>query len=167
MGLGGAAAEASPIMNNSKRCPEVLFLCTGNYYRSRTAEAVFNHYALAQALDVRATSRGLGLSADNKGPISPHAILWLEANGVPFDRRQPQDLAVDDLSAAHRTIAIDQTEHRVMMSVRFPEWVDRIEYWTIHDLDRTSASEALSAIERRVRALVDAYGETTPQAADS
>ena len=30
----------------------VLFLCSGNYYRSRHAEAVFNHRAAAAGLDV-------------------------------------------------------------------------------------------------------------------
>jgi len=36
----------------------VLFLCTGNYYRSRHAEAVFNHHAERLGLGWRAVSRG-------------------------------------------------------------------------------------------------------------
>ena len=31
----------------------VLFLCTGNFYRSRHAEAVFNHHAAASGIGCR------------------------------------------------------------------------------------------------------------------
>ncbi len=39
--------------------PTVLFLCTGNYYRSRFAEALFNAVAGKMGLPWKATSRGL------------------------------------------------------------------------------------------------------------
>ncbi len=39
----------------------VLFLCTGNYYRSRFAEALFNSVAGRMGLPWRASSRGLAL----------------------------------------------------------------------------------------------------------
>ncbi|MEM7677395.1 MAG: low molecular weight phosphatase family protein [Myxococcota bacterium] len=145
-------------MSESQQSPEVLFLCTGNYYRSRTAEALFNHYAATQGVDARAISRGLGLSAKNKGHISPHALAWLQARGVPYERRDPLDLTAADLASARRIIAIDETEHRAMMNLRFPKWAARIEYWVIHDLDRTGPSQALAEIETRVRALFGMVG---------
>ena len=36
----------------------VLFLCTGNYYRSRFAEALFDSVAVRMGLPWRASSRG-------------------------------------------------------------------------------------------------------------
>src|SRR5260370_39303693 len=46
----------------------VLFLCTGNYYRSRFAEVLFNSVAAKMGLPWRASSRGLGLGrGGNKG----------------------------------------------------------------------------------------------------
>ena len=39
----------------------VLFLCTGNYYRSRFAEVLFNSVAGKMGLPWRASSRGLAL----------------------------------------------------------------------------------------------------------
>ena len=39
----------------------LLFICTGNYYRSRFAEAVFNHHAKQRGLPWRAFSRGLAI----------------------------------------------------------------------------------------------------------
>ena len=51
----------------------VLFLCTGNYYRSRFAEVLFNHVAGERGLGWRAESRGLDLAGgvNNMGPQSP------------------------------------------------------------------------------------------------
>jgi len=37
---------------------KILFLCTGNYYRSRYAEEIFNHLAKREDLPWRAFSRG-------------------------------------------------------------------------------------------------------------
>ena len=39
----------------------ILFICTGNYYRSRFAEAFFNHHAEVRGLCWRAISRGLAI----------------------------------------------------------------------------------------------------------
>ena len=136
----------------------VLFLCTGNYYRSRTAEAVFNHRAARTALPWRAASRGLRLNDGNKGPISKFAASWLDAQAVPYETRDPIDLSVHDLIRAGRIIAVDETEHRALMRARFPDWENRVEYWTVHDIDRTAPDDALSAIEDRVLELVNALG---------
>src|SRR6185312_8984112 len=55
--------------------PRVLFLCTGNYYRSRYAEELFNHFAKIEGLDWRAFSRGATErgSPGNMGPMSRFA----------------------------------------------------------------------------------------------
>ncbi|MFX7063749.1 hypothetical protein ABTH87_19020, partial [Acinetobacter baumannii] len=49
---------------------KILFLCTGNYYRSRYAEEIFNHAARRKGLRWRAFSRGAAErgSPDNVGP---------------------------------------------------------------------------------------------------
>lgn len=50
----------------------VLFLCTGNYYRSRFAEEFFNHWAEQYVLNWLARSRALAIERGkvNVGPIS-------------------------------------------------------------------------------------------------
>ena len=53
----------------------VLFLCTGNYYRSRYAEELFNDLARSAGLGWTAASRGLAveeLGRWNVGPVSAH-----------------------------------------------------------------------------------------------
>ena len=50
----------------------VLFLCTGNYYRSRFAEVLFNSAAGRMGLPWRALSRGLAVErgVNNVGPMA-------------------------------------------------------------------------------------------------
>ena len=50
----------------------LLFVCTGNYYRSRFAEHLFNALAAQAGLPWRAESRGLAIEfgAHNVGPMS-------------------------------------------------------------------------------------------------
>lgn len=131
----------------------VLFICSGNYYRSRYAEILFNH--LAQGVGGwTAFSRGFRLSPNNLGPISIHAANACVAQGLAFDPvRFPIVLSEDDLQQASRIIGLKETEHRPMMRERFPVWEDRVEYWEIHDIDRATPELALGELERAVRQL--------------
>jgi protein-tyrosine phosphatase len=139
--------------------PQLLFLCTGNYYRSRFAEELFNHLARQQDLDWKADSCGLDLARGifNIGPISPATAIGLAKMGIalPEPLRFPRDLCEKDLVVSDRVIALKESEHRPLMAARFPAWSDRIEYWHIHDLDLATASEALPEIEGLVRKLLD------------
>ena len=62
----------------------VLFLCTGNYYRSRFAEILFNSVAGRMSLPWKAFSRGLALErgVNNVGPMALSAVKALEARGL-------------------------------------------------------------------------------------
>jgi protein-tyrosine-phosphatase len=66
---------------------KLLFLCTGNYYRSRFAELLFNAMAATHALPWQAFSRGLAIDkgVNNVGPMSPLAIDALRALGCAID----------------------------------------------------------------------------------
>ena len=115
---------------------QILFLCTGNYYRSRFAEHLFNHHAPAYQVPWRAFSRGL-------------AIEMLE------EVRSPIALAEQDLIAARHVIALKHAEHHPLMTRKFPDWTDRIEYWHVHDIDFAAPEDALPQIEDAVRALLE------------
>ena len=41
-----------------------------------------------------------------------------------------------------------------MMLQSHPEWADRIEYWTVHDIDFAHPDEALPQIEAKVLELI-------------
>jgi protein-tyrosine phosphatase len=138
----------------------VLFLCTGNYYRSRFAEVYFNWHAEQRGVAWRAESRGLELFADNVGPMSMHAIARLRIHGIPIGlyRRLPLAASSQDFEAANHVVAIKETEHRPMLQRRFPNWLDRVEFWEIHDLDCADPEEAMPCLEAEVVRLIERLG---------
>jgi len=142
----------------------VMFLCTGNYYRSRFAEAFFNWHASRRGVSWRATSRGLALSVNNPGPMSSHTRVRLAEHCIdcaPYER-MPIDVTEDDFATVDHVVAVKQTEHRPLMQRRFPEWLSKVEFWEVHDLDCATPLEAMPHLESEVLALLDRLcGEQT------
>jgi protein-tyrosine phosphatase len=136
----------------------VLFLCTGNYYRSRFAEHFFNDVASREASDWRAESRGLALEcgADNIGPMSQTAMRTLAGLGISIAAppRFPLTVTEDDLRDADRIVALKEAEHRPLLLKRFPAWAEKVEYWHVHDIDFADPEEALPQIQQEVLRLV-------------
>ena len=138
----------------------LLFLCTGNYYRSRFAEMLFNALAAEAGLAWRAESRGLALSPANVGPISAYVLAGLAARGVALDEpaRLPCAVCTEDLAAADLIVAVSAAEHQPMLTQAFPAWAGHVTYWQVEDLGGMPAEQALVALEREVRRLVDRLG---------
>jgi len=136
----------------------IMFLCTGNYYRSRFAEELFNHLAAEAGLEWRAVSRGIAieLGLHNVGPISTHALRGLESRGIAVRgaRRFPAQLQREELARADRVIALKEAEHRPLLQARFPGWAGRVEYWHIDDLEDTPPGQAVPEMERYVADLI-------------
>jgi protein-tyrosine phosphatase len=136
----------------------VLFLCSGNYYRSRFAEHLFNHLAEAAGLPYRADSAGLWPECHtrNPGPMSRESIAALQARGValPEALRSPRDVQASDIAEAALTIAVKEAEHRSIVVERFPELLHRVEFWKIDDVDCAPPNVALPLLEAHVLELV-------------
>jgi protein-tyrosine phosphatase len=134
----------------------ILFLCTGNYYRSRFAEIFFNWLAERDSLPWRAESRGLALHDCNVGPISRHASDRLRQLGIEDEsvRRFPESLTADDLAAANLIVAVKDAEHRPMLATAHPKWLERVEFWEVHDLDCAPPEAALPVLEAEIRRLL-------------
>jgi protein-tyrosine phosphatase len=134
---------------------EVLFICTGNYYRSRFAEAVFNHAVRHDGLPWAAFSRGLAIHLVD-GDLSVHTELALRQKDISLGHtaRSREALTETDLQRAHHAVALKRDEHFAMMSAQFPEWAERITYWTVHDIDQTEPALALAEIEGLVAGLL-------------
>jgi protein-tyrosine phosphatase len=140
------------------RVKTVLFLCTGNYYRSRFAEELFNHHAEQTSLDWTAQSRGLALErgAHNVGPISPFALqalkgMTISARGAD---RFPQRCTAGDLAGADLVVAVKEEEHRPLVRERFAGWEDRLDYWNIHDIEDAAPADALKVLAQEIHRLL-------------
>jgi len=136
----------------------VLFLCTGNYYRSRFAEILFNVIAGQVELGWRADSRGVALEKgiNNHGSISQDVLMHLKASGISMKEplRNPIQATENDFLRADLIIALKEAEHRPYVFERYPNWVDRIFYWDVDDIDQKPSYESLIEIEESVRGLV-------------
>lgn len=135
---------------------QILFLCTGNYYRSRFAEEMFNHEARIAGLNWRASSRGLAPepSPENVGAISMFALQALNDRSISPAERFPVVCTIDDLEAADRVIALKEAEHRFFLAQRFPGWEHRTLYWHVDDLDVAEPTDTIAKIDQLVRELI-------------
>ena len=135
----------------------LLFVCSGNFYRSRFAEAVFNFHAARLDAPCRAFSRGLATHlVAGAGDLSPHTREALGSRGIPLHHTGPAPVPLSraDLDRALRVIALKEEEHRPLMRTQFPDWEHRVDYWTIHDIDAATPADALPGLERRVLELL-------------
>jgi protein-tyrosine-phosphatase len=136
----------------------ILFLCSGNYYRSRFAEHYFNDRARRIGLDWLAISRGLAkeCGVTSIDPISPLALVAMAHQDVtiPGVLRAPRAVGDDDLLAADMVIAVKEAELRPLMQKRFPSWEEHISYWYIDDLDASPPGEALLQLAAQIDKLL-------------
>jgi protein-tyrosine-phosphatase len=141
----------------------ILFLCTGNYYRSRFAEELFNHRAPGLGLAWSATSRALAIErgVNNVGPLSVYTKQALDERGIPARGvdRMPAPCDLSDLESARLVVALKEAEHRPLLRERFRGWEDRVTYWHVDDIDVASPVEALGEIDRHVDGLIKRLGQ--------
>ena len=92
--------------------PTVLFLCSGNYYRSRFAEIYFNWLAPQRAPSVAGRVAWISTEPCQRGPDLKHAVAGLQARGieVPDPRRHPQVVEERDFDAFELVIAVKEAE---------------------------------------------------------
>jgi protein-tyrosine phosphatase len=138
---------------------KILFLCSGNYYRSRMAEEYFNHSAALHGIDWQADSRALLTDlagTGNTGPLSPNALTQLRANGIPIRSadRMPRTLVPAELPSFSRIIAMSGREHEPMIRRIWPDAFSGMEYWEIGDIGVDLPEEAFEKVRRNVDLLM-------------
>jgi protein-tyrosine phosphatase len=149
----------------------VLFLCTGNYYRSRFAEELFNVLAPKHGLEWRAESAGLEPTPQNPGPISRHTLAACNRLGIerPTAERFPRRVTGTDFVEANLVIAVKEAEHRAMIDRSFPDHLACVEFWHVHDVDRAAPADTIADLEQRIDELIDrlmqSENESRPTAA--
>ena len=137
---------------------QILFLCTGNYYRSRYAEELFNFRARSEGLGWSAFSRGLAEkgSPDNVGPMSRFALEALSAKNIePAGAcRLPISCSAADFGEAKLVIALKGEEHRPFVERRFPDLLPRIIFWDVDDVAFVAPAIALAQIDDLIDDLI-------------
>ena len=134
----------------------VLFLCSGNYYRSRFAEEFFRYRAKRFLPDWTADSRGLSLNPNNPGLISPLVLDRLE--NLRFSPtgsgRLPSYAEASDFRDADVIIAMSKKEHMPLMEKKFAAYSQQVQYWDVEDTADMPSDVALAKIEMLVDELV-------------
>ena len=142
----------------------VLFLCTGNYFRSRFSELWFNHQiALLGRCDaIHAVSAGLNVKADsgNVGAIAKEAQAALQQRGVavnPTQLAMPRQVSRPDVEQADVVVAVDADAHRPMVQELFPDLEAKIRFWRVKDLDEVDAfDDPITLLQQKIDQLIKA-----------
>jgi protein-tyrosine phosphatase len=90
---------------------KVLFICTGNRYRSRLAEVLFNHHAAQRNSVWESDSRGMAEKVRFTG-MSPVAMSYLEAIGIEGPEqyaRAPTAVRLEDLESFDLVIGMNRS----------------------------------------------------------
>lgn len=120
----------------------VLFVCSGNYYRSRLAEILFNHEASTAGIAWEADSRGLLDTNDLEG-LSDHVVRYLrqaKLENLATDPRNPLAMDVEDFTGADLVVAMCEGEHRSMIEEKFASiakamrTAGKLRYWNVRDV---------------------------------
>lgn len=119
---------------------KILFLCTGNYYRSRFSEEYFNHHAKERQLDWIADSMGIQrdfTGNGNVGPIAEQTLEKLAELGVEpvGHERMPKNVQIEHFDQFDRVVAVSIDEHKPMLADIWPEEItNKVEFFEVEDL---------------------------------
>ena len=135
----------------------ILFICTGNYYRSRFAEYYLKHLIEESPLEsLVIDSKGLNIYDNNNvGPISPYVLDFLAKLSIqsPEQLRPPEPLTASAIEKADLAIALYEHEHRPMVETQFTNLKDQISYWQFPDVPILTPEEMLPALKEKVDVL--------------
>jgi len=124
---------------------KILFVCTGNSYRSPVAEALLKKFQG----DLEVESAG----TQPAGMIAPNAKKFLEReNALEKLKRMPEGIDQKNLEKYDLIVAMKQN-HKNEILRRFPQMEGRIEIWNIDDpiyLPCGSDEEVFEEIKRKV-----------------
>ena len=92
---------------------------------------------------------------DNQGNISEYTRTFAHARGWTVPNRPPIAASKTLFDYAERVIALKEAEHRQPIELRFPEYTDKVVFWSIHDEDVMKPSDILPLLESQLIQFVD------------
>ncbi len=138
--------------------PQVLFVDSFHYFRSRFAEVFFRHAARRAGLHWDADSRGL--QPDRRlhfGPVSRHVMAGLDMLGVPYDRdlHFPVRLTGEAIARASLIVGMHHLEHAPSLVGDYPEAMPRMTFWNIEPPHPDLPDHTIVHMVVAIRELVD------------
>lgn len=129
---------------------KILFVCTGNSYRSPVAEALLKK--------VRGDLEVESAGTQPAGMIAPNAKKFLEReNALEKLKRTPEGIDQKNLEEYDLIVAMKQNHKNEILRL-YPQMEDRIEVWNIDDpiyLPYGSDEEVFEEIKRKVMELAE------------
>jgi protein-tyrosine phosphatase len=127
----------------------VLFVCTGNAFRSPVAEALLKKYKPEIEVDSAGTNPSIPISNSAKNYL-------LNENAQRFMKKNPESLNKKNVNDYDLIIAM-KPEHMFQVLRKCPECKDRIVVWNIKDPYLRSiheSEEIFREIKRKVKKLI-------------
>ena len=129
---------------------KILFVCSGNAFRSPVAEALLKKYKPEIEADSAGTNPAI--------PISDSAREYLvREDAVGYLKRDPEGLDEKDLAKYDLIIAME-SRHRNTVISKCPRCADKIVVWNIEDpyfLPPRYAEKVFEEIKKKVKEIAD------------
>ena len=124
---------------------KIHFICTGNVYRSRLAEAYCNSLRVP---GIEVLSSGIAAGRDGHAAISPYAADVLARYGLHSYAAAHWQKTTQELVQASDVLVFMESEHH-----RFcEEWIEaarqRFEVWEVQDIGPVDPMEIPDIVER-------------------
>mgnify|MGYP001284730687 CR=1 FL=1 len=140
---------------------KILFVCSGNYYRSRFAEAYFNYLSDMFSLDIKSESRGLAIHfadelAEEFGEISKDTRERCNALGIPetYWQKDRESLKREDFDSFNQIICLDLEEHAPMVKEQFPDQIYSVCYLKVKDVFDWEPKQTLDTISEIIQEMI-------------
>lgn len=123
----------------------VHFICTGNIYRSRLAEA----YCASKCVPgLRVSSSGIGTTLNRGATIAPYAARMLQEHGLEHFAAPTFRQTTPELVGASDVLVFMEREH-----LRFcQDWIEHprqaVEVWDVPDVGAVDASRIIATVRR-------------------
>jgi protein-tyrosine-phosphatase len=128
----------------------VLFVCTGNIYRSRLAEAYLRSLQLPQ---LTITSCGTEATVQHKGPILWTTLrLLYRHNLLPFMTRAWKQITTNDLQTSDIAVFLDRKNYEYCRN-RFP-LPKKYEIWSLPDFNERDLNGKPVDLHREIECIM-------------